>query len=69
MNHTPAVIDCEALNWRSQLRSSLECQREVDLINFDYTCDGVTCENFASDHSMTFKLHAPTRRGTFRKTH
>jgi hypothetical protein len=60
------TIDCKAPLWRNALESNLQEGNEVDLLNIDYTIDGVFCESLASSYGMTFTLDAKNSTGAFR---
>jgi hypothetical protein len=60
------LIDCNAPLWRNALKTNLQEGNEVNLVNVDYTIDGVFCELLAFAHGMTFQLDAKNSAGSFR---
>jgi hypothetical protein len=49
------------------LKRNLQEGVEVDLLNVDYSVDGLFCEMLAISHSMTLRLDVRNRVGKFRK--
>jgi hypothetical protein len=63
----PLKIDCAENNWKILLKRNLQEEIEVDLLNFDYSIDGLFFEMLAISHSMTLRLDAQNSVGKFRK--
>ncbi|HTL56833.1 MAG TPA: hypothetical protein VL361_14225 [Candidatus Limnocylindrales bacterium] len=63
------VVDCAHPDWKEAVHSHLYNGIEVDLINFEYSLHGESCELLAQSSTMEFKLDRDpdARAAHFRK--